>query len=171
MEFDLVQEFPVGLDRLWCALGRAEYVEGKYRSLGSTSLRILRLDADATSIEVELEREAPVAVVELPVWARAFAPARQRMRHRTRWRRAGPHRIDAELDIRAVGEHVAATGRGSVIELSPTRSRMSLRFDVTCTSRAFKSRVETVFARQVQHALRVDHAYTLDHLRAGSRRR
>lgn len=170
MQFDLTQEFPVGLDRLWSALGRAEVVEDKYRSLGSTSLRILRFDADAASIEVELEREAPVAADALPVWARAFAPARQAMHHRTRWRRVAPDRIDAELDIRVVNEHVAAKGAGSVVELSPTRSRMSLHFDVTCTSRAFGALVETVFARQLRHALRADHAHTLDRLREGSRR-
>jgi hypothetical protein len=170
MEFDLTQAFPVGLDRLWSALGRTDYVERKYRTLGSTSLRILRLDADAASIEVELEREAPVVEGELPAWARPFAPARQRMHHRTRWRRVAPDRIDAELDIRAVGEHVAAKGTGSVVEPSPGRSRMTLHFEVTCTSRAFGARVETVFARQVRHALGADHAFTLGYLRADSRR-
>jgi hypothetical protein len=47
--FELTQDFPVGLDRLWAVLGRPDYIRDKYRSLGSTSLRILKFSADAGS--------------------------------------------------------------------------------------------------------------------------
>lgn len=35
VEFDVAQDYPVSLERLWTALGRADYVEQKYRRLGS----------------------------------------------------------------------------------------------------------------------------------------
>lgn len=168
MEFDVMQEFPVGLDRLWAALGRADYVELKYRSLGSTSLRVMKFKADAETIEVELERQAPVAEDVLPLWARVFAGTRQAMRHHTRWRRVGRDRVDTELDICALGRRVSAKGTGSVVELSPRHSRMTLHFDVVSTSVALKSRVAELFARQVMQALDADHAFTLEYLRASS---
>lgn len=171
MEFDLTQEFPVGLDRLWAALGRADYVEQKYRSLGSAALHVLKFVADAETIEVELEREAPVAVDELPIWVRVFSGTRQAMRQHTRWRRVGRGRVEAELCICALGKRVSAKGTGSVVELSPTHSRMTLHFSVASTSRAWKAGVAEVFARQVRHALDADHAFTLEYLRAGSHRR
>lgn len=171
MQFDLTQDFPVGLERLWSALGRPDYVEQKYRSLGSTSLRILKFSADAESIEVELDRQAPVARDRLPVWARVFSGKQQAMRHRTHWRRAGPGRVDAELDIRALGMPVSAQGTGSVVELSPRHSRMTLHFDVRSTSPALQSRVAQLFAQQVQHALQADHAFTLAYLRASAHQR
>lgn len=170
MEFDLTQDFPVGLERLWTALGRADYIEQKYRSLGSTSIRILKFSADAESIEIELDRQAPVAKDELPVWARVISGTWQTMRHHTRWKRLGLGRVDAELDICALGKLVSATGTGSVVELSPRHSRMTLHFDVRSTSPALKSSVAEVFARQVKHALQADHTFTLDYLRANSHR-
>ena len=72
MQFDLTQDFPVGLDRLWSILGRADYIEAKYRSLGSTSLRLLKFKVDPRSIDVEVDREVPVARGQLPLWARVF---------------------------------------------------------------------------------------------------
>lgn len=116
VQFDLTQDFPVGLERLWAALGRRDYIERKYLSLGSSSLRLLKFSADAQSIEVEIERQAPVARDELPVWARVLSGERQAMHHGTRWRRAGPDRIDVELDIQAAGLRVGAKGIGSVVE-------------------------------------------------------
>ena len=168
VEFDLAQDFPVGLDRLWKALGRADFVERKYRSLGSTAVRIRKLVATAESIEVEVDREAPVAREVLPAWARVLAGSRQAMHHRTRWTRDGPRRVDAELSILAPGTSASATATGSVVALSPTHSRMTLHFRVASTSVVLGSFVAEAFARQVLHALREDHAFTLDDLRARS---
>jgi len=171
LQFDLTRDVPVGLERLWTALDRADYIEQKYRSLGSTSLRILKFSADAESIEVELDRQAPVTQDELPTWARVFSGKQQTMRHHTRWRRASPDRVDAELDVCAMRMLVSAKGTSSVVELSPGHSRMTLHFDVGSTSPALKSSVAQVFARQVKHALQADHAFTLDYLRASSDQR
>lgn len=171
MEFDVTQEFPVGLDRLWAALGRADYVERKYRSLGSTSVRLRKFASDALSIEVELDRDAPVAVNALPLWARLLTGTKQAMRHRTLWKRVGRDRVDAVLDIRALGRGVVATGTGSVHEWRPGHARLDLHFHVATTSPAVPTRVAELFARQVAHALDADHAFTVDYLRAGSPRR
>jgi hypothetical protein len=171
MQFDLTQDFPVGLDRLWAALGHADYIEQKYRSLGSTSLRIRGLDAGAESIEIELDRQAPVALDDLPLWARVFSGTWQAMRQHTRWRRVGRDRVDAELDVRELGRRVGAKGTGSVVELSPAQSRMTLHFHVASRSRALPSRVADVFVRQLKHALQADHEFTLEYLRASAHRR
>lgn len=167
MHFELTQDFPVGLDRLWAALGRADYVEQKYRALGSTALRILKFSADARSIDVELERQAPVAQGELPRWARVFAGAQQALHHHTRWQRTGADRVDVTLDIRAPALRVGAQGSGAVVEPAPGRSRMTLQFDVSSTAPALESSVAEAFARQVQHALHEDHRFTLRWLRGG----
>lgn len=168
VEFDLTQDFPVGLDRLWKALGRADFVERKYRSLGSTAVRIRKLVATAESIEVEVDREAPVARDELPAWARVLSGPRQAMHQRTRWTRVGPRSADAELTILAPGVSASATATGSVVSLSPTHSRLTLHFRVASTSVVLGSFVAEAFARQVQHALREDHAFTLHDLHARS---
>lgn len=166
MQFDLTQDFPVGLERLWTALGSADYLEQKYRSLGSTSLRILRFSTDAKLIEVELDRRAPVARDKLPVWARVIPGTQQaKMHQHTRWRRTDPTRVDAEVNISALGVPVSARGTGLVVELSPGRSRMTLHFDVKSTLPGLKGSVAQVFAQQVVHALQADHAFTLDYLR------
>jgi hypothetical protein len=168
MHFELTQDFPVGLDRLWTALGRLDYVERKYRSLGSTSLRIRKLSADAESIEIELDRLAPVARDRLPLWARVISGKRQAMHHHTRWRRAGPTRVDAEFDISAVHLPVGARGTGTVVELSPVHSRMTLHFDVRSATAALRSSVARVFAQQVKQALEADHVFTLAYLRGSA---
>ena len=169
MQFDLTQDFPVGLDRLWSILGRADYIEAKYRSLGSTSLRLLKFKVDPRSIDVEVDREVPVARGQLPLWARVFIGERLTMHHSTHWRRNAADRVDTELDIDAPGLPVRAKGTGSVAQLTSAHSRMMLRFDVTSRSVALKSVVARLFAQQVQRALEADHAFTLDYLRARSR--
>lgn len=166
MEFDLTQEFPVGLGRLWGALARADYIEQKYRSLGTTSLRISKLSSDGDTIEVVLDRMALVALDKLPLWARLLSGTRQAVRHHTRWRRVSRDRVDAELDIRALGRGVVAKGTGSLHELSPTRSRLSLHFEVAATSPRVLPGMAALFARQVRHALEADHAFTVTYLRA-----
>ncbi len=171
MQFDLTQDFPVSLERLWTVLGRADYIEQKYRALGSTSLRILKFSADAESIEIELDRQAPVARDELPMWAHVLSGKQQTMRHHTRWRRAGFDRVDADVDICALDLPVSAKGTGSVVELSSEHSRLTLHFDVRSTAPAFGSTVAQLFARQVKHALQADHEFTLGYLRATSGQR
>jgi hypothetical protein len=171
LQLDLTQDFPVGLERLWAALGRADYVEQKYRALGSTSLRVLKFSADADLIEVELDRQAPVAREELPVWARFLVGNQQAMHHHTRWRRAGLAKVDAEFDISAPGMPVSARGTGTVVELSPVHSRMTLHFEVKSAAAALKSSVALVFAQQVKRALEADHAFTLAYLQEGGHKR
>lgn len=169
MQFKLTQEFPVGLERLWTALGRIEYVKQKYRSLGSRSLRILKFKVDTETIEIELDRKVPVAGDQLPVWARALSGREQAMRQHTRWRRADFTHVEADIDIRALSVPVSARGTGSVVELSSGQSRMSLHFDVTSTSPVLKSSVAQVFAQQVKHALVADHKFTVEYLRRNER--
>lgn len=168
MQFDVTQEFPAGLDRLWSALGRTDYVERKYRLLGSTSLRIRKFTCDAKTIEVELDRQAPVARDKLPIWARVFSGQTQAMRHHTRWRRVDPGRVDVDLEVRALGMPVRAQGTGSISERVAGRSRMTLHFKVSSGSGVLGASVARVFAQQVQHALQADHAFTLAYLEASS---
>lgn len=166
VKFDLTQNSPVGLDRLWKALGRAEFVERKYRSMGSSDVRIRKFVATAESIEVEVDREAPVARDELPAWARVLSGPRQLLQQRTRWTRVGPQRVDAELTILAPGTSASATATGTVVALSTKHSRMTLHIRVASTSAILGSAIAEAFARQLKHALRQDHAFTLDELRA-----
>lgn len=168
MQFEVTQDFPAGLDELWSALGRTDYVQKKYRWLGSTPLRIRKFTCSATSIEVELDRQAPVAREKLPVWARVFSGEKQAMRHHTRWRRVDRDRVDVDLEIRALGLPVHAQGTGSIIERVPGESRMTLLFDVCSGFGAMSAGVARVFAQQVKHALGADHAFTLGYLQARS---
>jgi hypothetical protein len=168
MQFDVTQDFPAGLEQLWSVLGRTEYVQKKYRWLGSTSLQIRKFTFDAVSIEVELDRQAPVAREKLPIWARVFSAEKQAMRHHTRWRRVDRDRVDVDLEIRALGLPVRAQGTGSIIERFPGKSRMTLHFDVSSGFGAMSAGVARVFAQQVKHALAADHAFTLGYLKASS---
>lgn len=164
VHFDLAQDFPVGLDALWATLGRSDYIEQKYRALGSTSLRLLKCDVDSASIEVELERQALVDRGDLPAWARILSGRHQAMRHHTRWRRTAPDRVEIELAIRASGLGVGAQGTGHVLELAPNHSRMTLHFELVCSNGALPAAVLKLFGRQLEHALQADHAFTLDYL-------
>lgn len=166
MKFSLDQDFPADPARLWAALGRRDYVEQKYRSLGAATLRILRFEVTRDSIDVELERSAPVARKVLPAWARPFVADRQVMRHHTRWRRADFTRIDAELDIWPVGLPVHAHGVGTLTGRSPGRTSMTLHFEVKCRLPAVGNTAARLFADQVKEALQADHAFTLDYLAA-----
>jgi hypothetical protein len=165
MQFDVTQDFPVGLERLWTTLGRADYVEQKYRSLGSTLLRALKFSSDAELIEVEFDRQAPVARDKLPVWARFLSGKQQAVHHHTRWRRAGPARVDAEFDISVLSMPINARGTATVVELSPRHTRMTMHVEVSSSIPALRSTAVQVFAQQVKHALQADHAFTLDYLR------
>lgn len=166
MKFSLIQDYPSSLARLWIALARREYVEKKYRSLGSTALRIQKFQAGDARIEVELERLAPVVRDRLPRWACTFVTNEQTMHHRSHWQRTSPATAEAELDIAPVGLPVHAHGVGAIVELAPALTRMTLAFDVRCELPAIGSQVARLFAIQVQDALAKDHAFTLAYLAA-----
>lgn len=170
MKFSLSQDFPAGLDRLWAVFGRPDYPEKKYRSLGSSDIRVLHFRVEAEVIEVELERTTPVAWQAIPVWARAFLSRRQVMRHRTRWQRVSPTWVEAILDIAPVGRRVSAHGTGSIVQLTPERTRMTLRFTVDSAIPVLGAKVARLYARQIREALRADHAFTLRYLEEETRR-
>ena len=165
MKFSLSQDFPAGLDRLWEVFGRPDYPEQKYRSLGSSDIRVLHFRVGAEVIEVELERTASVAWEMIPAWAHAFLSRRQVMRHRTRWQRVSPTSVEAELDIAPVGKRVSAHGAGSIIQLSPDLTRMTLRFTAESTIPVLGARAARLYAKQIRVALRADHEFTLRYLK------
>jgi len=169
MRFSVQQDFPTGIEGLLAAFGRADYPRQKYRALGSTAVRITRFEVAPDLIQVELERNVAVAAADLPAWARAFAGKRT-LSHRTRWQRVGAARIEAHLEIRPSGLPVEATGTGAVTEFDPGRTRMELDFDVECKVPVIGGRIAQLFARQVQDAMKADHAFTLDYLRAHASR-
>lgn len=68
MRFNLTQDYPAGLDRLWSAFGQADYPQRKYLALGAIAVRVRRFLVTMEAIEVELERDVPVG---LPVRAHA----------------------------------------------------------------------------------------------------
>jgi hypothetical protein len=165
VKLEVTQAFPAGLDRLWKVFGRSEYTEEKYRALGSSAVRVRRFDATDREIRVELERLSPVAVPSVPAWVRPFVGERQSMRHATTWRRTGPKQIEAALEIDPVGQPVAARGTGEVVEIDPKHSRLTLHFDVTCRVPGLGARIASMYASQIEEALRADHAFTLRYLR------
>ncbi len=170
MKFSLSQDFPAGLDRLWEIFGRPDYPQQKYRSLGSSDIRLLLFRVDAEVIDVELERTAPVAWESIPAWARAFLSRRQVMHHRSRWQRVSPVLVEAELDIVPVGRRVSAHGTGSIVQLTPELTRMTLGFVVESDLPVLGARVAGLYAKQVREALRADHAFTLRYLEETARR-
>jgi hypothetical protein len=164
VRFSVTQDFPAGLGRLWATLGRADYVRQKYLALGSTSLRVLKFEADEARIEVELERGAPVAAGLLPPWARLLARRRQGMHHWSRWQRLGPGQAEVELVLTPRGLHTVARGLGRLQEVAPACTRLTLDLDVRCSLPVRAAGVAGLFARQLQSALEADHAFTLEYL-------
>jgi hypothetical protein len=165
LKFSLHQEFPASLDRLWTAIGRADYPRRKYRALGSTGVQVLRFVVTDDLIEVELERNVAVAAADLPAWARPFAAGKRTLRQRTRWQRVAPARIDAQLEITPSGLPVKARAAGTVVELAPQHALMSLDFTVECKLPVLGGRIARLFAGQVREAMQADHAFTLAYLR------
>lgn len=161
MEFRVSYDYPAGLDRLWAAFGRRDYVQRKYASLGATGLRILRFAATDRSVEVELEREAPVRRERLPWWARPFVPAGQTIRQHTTWTRVGPAAAQADLEIAPVGLPVAAHGRGLATEQPAGATRLSLHWTL---SSSVGDRAAQLLAAEVRDALDADHLFTLGYL-------
>lgn len=173
IELNLTQDFPAGLDRLWAAFGSEDYPRQKYLALGATAVRTGRFSATAQAIDVELERDVPVDPRRLPAWARRLIGSPQTLRHRSAWRRAGPTRATAELDISPLGLPVRAHGLGTIAQTSPGMSRMVLVWRVESNLPVIGHKVERLFADQIRTALDADHAFTLNYLKAGgpSRRR
>lgn len=164
IRFQVEQHYPAGLDQLWATLGQREYVQSKYRSLGSARLRILKLEVDETVIHVTLERRVPAAGEAIPVWARVLAVGHHTLRHDTRWSRVGTKRIDAEFDIWAVGTPARAKASGAVVEVAPDRTKMTLDFTVRCDVPAIGLKAARLFTDQVKRALDRDHRFTVDYL-------
>jgi hypothetical protein len=164
MDFTLTQHFPTGLDRLWVTFGRPEYPERKYGALGATSFRMQQFRVTERTIEVELERDVPVDRSQLPTWVRAMVGGTQTLRHRTRWQRVGPTRVNAELDIEPIGLPVRARGVGTIVEIAPELTRMNLTWQVKSIVPVIGDKIERLFADQVRTALDADHAYTLQYL-------
>lgn len=164
MDFTLTQYFPTGLDRLWAAFGRPEYPQRKYRALGATAFRLQRFLVTAQTIDVELERDVPVDPSRLPPWVRGLVGGTQILRHRTRWQRVSPTRVNAELDISPHSLPVHAHGIGSIVEIEPGMARMVLTWQVKSTVPVMGEEIERLFADQVRTALDHDHEFTLKYL-------
>lgn len=174
MQFSTVHDYPAGLDSLWAVFGQREYPRQKYLALGATAVRIDRFAVDARIIEVDLERIVPLAQGRLPAWVRRFLGREQTLRQRTAWRRVSSMLVDARLAVEPVGLPVRADGRGSIVELNPGSSRMTLAWRVTSSLPMVGRRVERLFADQVCAALDEDHTFTVAYLqramRTGGRR-
>jgi len=166
IELNLAQEFPAGLDRLWAAFGREDYPRQKYLTLGATAVRTGRLSATAQAIDVELERDVPVDPRWLPSWARMLIGSQQTVRHRSAWRRTGPTRATAELDVAPAGLPVRAHGQGTITETSPGTTRMVLTWRVESNLPVIGHKVERLFADLIRTSLDADHAFTLHYLEA-----
>jgi hypothetical protein len=171
IELNLTQDYPAGLDRLWAAFGRADYPRQKYLALGATAVRTGRFSVTAQAIDVELERDVPVDPRGLPFWARRLIGGQQTIRHRSAWRRAGPTRATAELDIDPAGLPVRAHGLGTITETAPGRSRMVLTWRVESTFPVIGGKAERLFADLIRTSLDADHDFTLRYLEAGGRSR
>ncbi len=161
MQFNLTQDFPAGLDRLWVVFGRADYPQRKYLALGATAVRVRRFRATRTAIEVELERDVPVDKSRLLPWLRLLANSKQTLQHRTTWRRVGPNQAAAELEIVPAGLPVRAHASGTIAESAPGQTRMELAWQVDSI---LGERVERQFADLIKAALDDDHTFTVQYL-------
>lgn len=164
MEFIVTQDFPAGLDRLWAVFGQAGYVRSKYRALGATTVQLRHFEATPQAIDIDLERDMPVDPSRLPAWSRALASARQTLRHRTLWRREGPARASAELDISVKGLPLHARGRATIAEVEPGLTRMQITWRLQSALPVIGGRVEQLLADQVRAGLAADHGFTLKFL-------
>jgi hypothetical protein len=163
--FEIVQDFPARLDRLWSVFGRADYPRRKYLSMGATEVRLRAFRAAPTAIDVDLERDVPVDRERLPAWARAVAGSRQALHHVTHWRRIDATHATGELEIAAVGLPVHAQGAGAIAERADGRTRMTLEWQVSARLPVVGRALERLFADQLRQALDADHAFTLAYLR------
>jgi len=164
VNFEIAQDFPAGLARLWEALGRRDYVDRKYIALGSTSVHVKQFDSGPQRIEVRLERTLGIEASGLPAWARWLSGRPQRLTHHTCWTRVGAKRVDVELRVSTQDHAVDADATGSVIELDAGRTRMRLSVAVTCSVPVAGGQIAKVFADQMKQALEQDHAFTVRYL-------
>lgn len=160
--FTVEQEFPVGLDRLWTAVGRADYVREKYRALGATEVRLRRFTATAGRIDVDLERDLPVAL-PLPPGAGAPGASLRTLRHRSTWRRDAPDHARVDIEITPLGLPVDARGDGALHQTAPDRCRLELHWRTVAGESLglLRGLAAAIFARRVREALAEDHAFTL----------
>lgn len=171
VNFRLEQLYPADLRLLWAALGRREYVESKYRSLGSTDLHILEFNVNEHSINVVLERRIRISGETMPAWARVVFAGSHVLHHHTRWTRVDPRKVEVELEIWPLGVPVRAQGSGSVSELSEDTTQLNLDFAVKCGIPAVGPKVAQIFANQMKRALDQDHRFTVSYLRQSRTRR
>lgn len=156
--------YPADLGQLWVALGQREYVERKYRALGSVAVRILDFDVSEKTIAVSLERQVRVPAEAMSAWKRLLSSGRPTLHHESHWKRVASDRIDTVLDIWPVGWPVRARGSGTVVELSAACTQMKLAFTVQCDVPAIGATIARFFADQMKHALAADHRFTVDYL-------
>lgn len=164
VDFEIAQDFPAGLSRLWEALGRRDYVERKYAALRSTSLRIRQFDSSAQRIEVRLERTQRVEPNRLPAWALWLSGPQLRLDHHSCWTRVGAREAAVELRVSTSGHVVRAHATGSVIELDRGHTRMRLHVTVECSLPVIGRRIADLFADQMKQAFEQDHAFTVRYL-------
>jgi hypothetical protein len=163
-DFEIVQDFPASLSRLWETLGRRDYAERKYRALGSTALQIKQFDSTPQRIEVRLERTLRVEPNRLPAWAFWLSGPQQRLDHHSCWTRVGAREAAVELRVSAAGHAVRAHATGSVTELDPGHTRMRLHVTVECPVPVIGRRIAHLFADRMKQALEQDHAFTVRYL-------
>lgn len=164
VNFEIAQDFPASLTRLWEALGRRDYVERKYIALGSTALQIRQFDSSPQRIEVRLERTPHVEMSGLPVWARWLSGRPPRLTHHTCWTRAAAKQVDVALRVFTQDHAAEADATGTVIELDSGRTRLRLSVAVKCSVPAVGGRIAKVFAEQMKRALDRDHSFTVGYL-------
>ena len=170
--FETVNEFPVGLDRLWAVFGQPDYPVAKFRAMGARDVRLRQFKVTTRSIRVDLERDVPVVKSRFPTWARPLLADEQTARHQSVWTRAAkPRRIDAVLHIEPLGLPVRATGSGSIIEAAASRSVMRLSWQVESTMpmRLLQTRIERLFADQILLSADEDQAFTSKYLKRANR--
>lgn len=164
VKFSLSQDFPVSLDVLWPVYGSPAYLEAKYKSLGSTNLRILDARTDAGSINVVLERTISPDLKSIPEWARKMVARDYVMRHENRCQRSSPTQASVSLGIKPLGSPVDIHGRGSLSEPVPGQTRLALEFDVECRIPLVGKKVAELFAAKIREALAEDHDFTLAYI-------
>jgi hypothetical protein len=172
--FETLNEFPVGLDRLWAVFGQPDYPLAKFKAMGARDVRLRQFKVTTRSIRVDLERDVPVVKSRFPGWARPLLANEQTARHHSVWTRAAkPRRIDAQLLIEPVGLPVRAAGSGSITEAADAASVMRIAWQVESMlpMRMLRSRVERLFADQILLSADEDHAFTLMYLRKAGRER
>lgn len=164
MKLELSQDYPTSLDQLLATFSNPEYPERKYKSLGATSVKLLKFESSPKLIEVDLERTTPIPADKVPDWARKFIGGEQTLRHQTKWDRSSPTTVDAVLNVIPANLPVKIEGTGKIVQLSAQQTRLTLQFEIRCKVPLIGGKVETLFVEQVRNSLADDHAFTLKYL-------